>query len=62
MAFGILQNYAPAILSHVYGVSLIVASSGLTAYLVGSGTGMLTAGFLRIVPIGWWHRRSDSPR
>jgi MFS family permease len=47
MAFGILQNYAPAILSHVYGVSLIVASSGLTAYLVGSGTGMLAAGFLR---------------
>jgi MFS transporter, FSR family, fosmidomycin resistance protein len=46
MAFGILQNYAPAILSHVYGVSLIVASSGLTAYLVGSGTGMLAAGFL----------------
>jgi MFS family permease len=47
MAFGILQNYAPAILSHVYGVSLMVASSGLTAYLLGSGTGMLAAGFLR---------------
>ena len=47
MAFGILQNFAPAILSHVYSVSLIVASSGLTAYLVGSGTGMLAAGFLR---------------
>jgi MFS family permease len=47
MAFGILQNFAPAILSHVYGVSLIVANSGLTAYLVGSGTGMLAAGFLR---------------
>jgi FSR family fosmidomycin resistance protein-like MFS transporter len=47
MAFGILQNYAPAILSHVYGLSLVVASSGLTAYLVGSGTGMLAAGFLR---------------
>jgi len=47
MAFGILQNYAPAILSHVYGVSLVIASSGLTAYLVGSGTGMLAAGFLK---------------
>jgi len=47
MAFGILQNFAPAILSHVYGVSLIIASGGLTAYLVGSGTGMLSAGFLR---------------
>ena len=47
MAFGILQNYAPAILSHVYGVSLVFASSGLTAYLLGSGTGMLAAGFLK---------------
>ena len=47
MAFGVLQNFAPAILSHVYGVSLIVASSGLTAYLLGSGTGMLAAGFLK---------------
>jgi MFS transporter, FSR family, fosmidomycin resistance protein len=47
MAFGILQNYAPAILSHVYGVSLVFASSGLTAYLVGGGTGMLSAGFLK---------------
>ena len=47
MAFGILQNFAPAILSHVYGVSLVLASSGLTAYLVGSGTGMLAAGFLK---------------
>jgi MFS family permease len=47
MAFGILQNFAPAILSHVYGVSLVFASSGLTAYLVGSGTGMLSAGFLK---------------
>ena len=47
MAFGILQNFAPAILSHVYGVSLVFASSGLTAYLLGSGTGMLAAGFLK---------------
>jgi MFS transporter, FSR family, fosmidomycin resistance protein len=47
MAFGILQNYAPAILSHVYDVSLVAASSGLTAYLAGSGAGLLAAGFLR---------------
>lgn len=47
MAFGILQNYAPSILSHVYGVSLVFASSALTAYLVGSATGMLSAGFLK---------------
>ena len=46
MAFGILQNYSPAILSHVYGISPVLASGGLTAYLLGSGTGMLTGGFL----------------
>jgi len=46
MAFGILQNYAPAILSEVYGVSLIVASGGLTAYLLGSGAGIVTGGFV----------------
>jgi MFS transporter, FSR family, fosmidomycin resistance protein len=46
MAFGILQNYAPAILSHVYGVSLVLANSGLTAYLLGSGAGMIVGGFL----------------
>jgi MFS family permease len=46
MAFGILQNYAPAILSRVYGVSLVLASGGLTAYLVGSGAGMIAGGFL----------------
>ena len=46
MAFGILQNYAPAILSHVYGVSLVLANAGLTAYLLGSGAGMIAGGFL----------------
>jgi MFS family permease len=46
MAFGILQNYAPAILSVVYGVSLILANGGLTAYLLGSGAGMIAGGFL----------------
>lgn len=46
LAFGILQNYAPAILSQVYGVSLVMATSGLTAYLLGSGAGMITGGFL----------------
>ena len=45
-AFGILQNYAPAILSHVYGVSLVFASGGLTAYLLGSAAGMIAGGFL----------------
>ncbi len=46
MAFGILQNYAPAILSTVYGVSLVVANGGLTAYLLGSGGGMILGGFV----------------
>ena len=46
MAFGILQNYAPAILSTLYGVSLVVANGGLTAYLLGSGTGMILGGFV----------------
>ena len=46
MAFGILQNYAPAILSQVYGVSLVNASGGLTAYLLGSAAGMITGGFV----------------
>jgi MFS transporter, FSR family, fosmidomycin resistance protein len=45
-AFGILQNYAPAILGEVYGVTLAIATAGLTAYLLGSATGMLTGGFL----------------
>jgi MFS family permease len=45
-AFGILQNYAPAILSRVYGVSLVAASGGLTAYLLGSAAGVIAGGFL----------------
>lgn len=45
-AFGVLQNYSPAILSRVYGVSLVFASGGLTAYLLGSAGGMITGGFL----------------
>jgi MFS family permease len=46
MAFGILQNYAPAILSETYDISLVVASGGLTAYLLGSAGGMVAGGFL----------------
>jgi MFS family permease len=46
MAFGVLQNYAPAILSTVYGVSLVMANGGLTSYLLGSGTGMILGGFV----------------
>src|SRR4029077_8972366 len=46
MAFGILQNYAPAILSHVYGVSLVLANGGLEGYLLRNGGGRLTWGAL----------------
>jgi MFS family permease len=45
-AFGILQNYAPAILGHVYGLNLAFATAGLTAYLLGSAAGMVSGGFL----------------
>lgn len=46
MAFGILQSFAPSALDHVYGVGLALATSALTAYLVGSAAGMITGGFL----------------
>ncbi len=45
-SFGILQNYAPAILGNVYGMSLVVATGSLTAYLLGSAAGTITGGFL----------------
>jgi MFS transporter, FSR family, fosmidomycin resistance protein len=45
-AFGLLQNYAPAILSNVYGVPLVLATGGLTAYLLGSAVGMIVGGFV----------------
>jgi FSR family fosmidomycin resistance protein-like MFS transporter len=45
-AFGVLQNFAPAILHHVYALVLPVASLGLTSYLLGSAIGMVLGGFL----------------
>ena len=45
-AFGILQNFAPAILGNVYGVSLVLATAGLTSYLAGSAIGTIVGGFL----------------
>jgi MFS family permease len=45
MAFGALQNYAPPILERSYGISLAVATSGLTAYLLGSAAGIAAGGF-----------------
>ena len=45
MAFGGLQNFAPPVLARAYGVSFTVATSGLTAYLLGSAAGVGTGGF-----------------
>lgn len=45
MAFGALQNFAPPILERTYGVTLALATSGLTAYLLGSAAGVGTGGF-----------------
>lgn len=44
-AFGVLQNYAPAILHNVYALAVPVATLGLTAYLLGSAAGMVVGGF-----------------
>ncbi len=45
MAFGGLQNFAPPILERTYGVTLAFATTGLTAYLLGSAAGTATGGF-----------------
>lgn len=45
-AFGVLQNYSPAILHNVYALALPVASLGLTSYLLGSALGMVAGGFV----------------
>jgi FSR family fosmidomycin resistance protein-like MFS transporter len=45
MAFGGLQNFAPPILQHTYGVTLAFATSGLTAYLLGNAAGTAAGGF-----------------
>lgn len=45
MAFGGLQNFAPPVLERTYGLSLAVATSGLTAYLLGSAAGIAAGGF-----------------
>jgi MFS transporter, FSR family, fosmidomycin resistance protein len=45
MAFGGLQNFAPPVLERTYGITLAVATTGLTAYLLGSAAGIATGGF-----------------
>ncbi len=45
-AGGILQNFAPAMLNHVYGISLALGTLCLTAYLLGSACGTVLGGFV----------------
>lgn len=45
MAFGGLQNFAPPLLAQTYGLSFAIATSALTAYLLGSAAGVGTGGF-----------------
>jgi len=46
MAFGALQNFAPSVFNHVYGLPLTAAASALTAYLLGGAAGIAAGGFL----------------
>ena len=45
MAFGGLQNFAPPIFERAYGISIALAASALTAYLLGAAAGTATGGF-----------------
>lgn len=45
-AFSALQNYAPAVLGNMYGLSLSLATSAVTAYMLGNAGGTLSGGFL----------------
>jgi FSR family fosmidomycin resistance protein-like MFS transporter len=46
MAFGGLQNFAAPIFQRTYGVSLAVATTGLTAYLLANAAGTAAGGFV----------------
>lgn len=45
MAFGGLQNFAPPVLERTYGITLALATTALTAYLLGSAGGTAAGGF-----------------
>jgi len=45
-AFGAMQNFASPILQSMYGLSLTLAASSVSAYLLGGGAGILFGGFL----------------
>ncbi len=46
MAFGAMQNFAPAVLQNVYGLSLAAGATALTSYLLGGAAGMAAGGFM----------------
>jgi len=46
IGFGALQNFAPSVLNHVYGLPLTAAASALTLYLLGGAAGIIAGGFL----------------
>jgi predicted MFS family arabinose efflux permease len=45
-AFGALQNFAPTLLSTLYGLSVAVATSALSVYLIAGSVGLVIGGFL----------------
>lgn len=45
-AFGVLQSYATSILGQVYAMPIALATTALTAYLLGSAGGILVGGFV----------------
>jgi len=46
LALGVLQTFGPALLHNLYGLSLVTATSGLTAYMLGGAAGIIAGGFL----------------
>src|SRR4051812_1442360 len=46
MGLSALQNFAPSVMNHVYGLPLTAAASALTAYLLGGAAGIAAGGFL----------------
>jgi MFS family permease len=44
--FGALQNFAPALLRELFGLSLVASTSALSIYLVGGSAGLVLGGFL----------------
>src|SRR5438067_6129886 len=46
MGVSALQNFAPSVLNHVYGLPLTVAASALTIYLLAGAAGIAVGGFL----------------